>query len=93
MSLADLVGLKGLELIISEWGFGGGGNGAGTQLPPSPQYLVQHPFFGMWGRHSSALDPWAVEEYQEIRWGQLAARSGWNWHEHVYVHVTYAHGH
>lgn len=70
MSLSELVEGKGLELIISEWGFGGGGNSDGTAVPADADYLVEHPFFGMWGEHKKELDPWAVEEYQDIRWGR-----------------------
>jgi hypothetical protein len=65
VSMADLVTKKGMELIISEWGFGGG-NVDGVTVSPDVEYLVLHPFFGFWGQ-AGANNPWANPEYQAIR--------------------------
>lgn len=66
VSLADLVTKQGMELIISEWGFGGGYLD-GTSISPDAQYLVDHPFYGIWGTYNKAKDPWSNPAFQAIR--------------------------
>jgi hypothetical protein len=66
VSLLDMVIKQGMELVISEWGFGGG-NVGGASVSPDPLYLVEHPFFGIWGKYSKASDPWSNPTFQAIR--------------------------
>jgi hypothetical protein len=55
-----------MELVISEWGFGGGYLD-GNSISPDAEYLVNHPFYGMWGTYNKAKDPWSNPTFQAIR--------------------------
>jgi hypothetical protein len=54
------------QLVISEWGLGGGtqdGNGIAASLTD----VAGHPFFGLWYPYAARKDPWRNQQYNNYR--------------------------
>lgn len=57
-----------LQLVISEWGIGGGtqdGNG----VAPDVTFAAGHPFFGLWYPYSDGKNPWKQSSFADYRSG------------------------
>lgn len=55
-----------LQLVISEWGIGGGtqdGNG----VAPDVTFAAGHPFFGLWYPYSDGKNPWKQSSFADYR--------------------------
>lgn len=55
-----------VQLVISEWGIGGGtqdGNG----IAPDVTFAAGHPFFGLWFPYSDSKNPWKQSSFAEYR--------------------------
>jgi hypothetical protein len=56
-----------LDLMYGEVGLGGGAGYKGTQRATSPAEVALRPFFGVYGEHDAAHDPWAIPANAEFR--------------------------
>lgn len=64
-----------MQLVISEWGIGGGtqdGNG----IAPDVTFLAGRPFFGLWYPYSDGKNPWKKNDFADYRWGCCGRGNG-----------------
>lgn len=56
-----------VQLVISEWGLGGGTQD-GSAIAATLQDVAGHPFFGLWYPYSTSKDPWKNSSYNTYRY-------------------------
>lgn len=58
--------LSPLQLVISEWGLGGGTQD-GRGVAPTVADVAGHPFFGLWYPYDNSKNPWRNAAYNDYR--------------------------
>jgi hypothetical protein len=76
VDLLDLINRKGKQLVISEWGIGGG-TPEGKKIAPDLEYVAANPFFGLWYPYAYDKDPWTNPEYNAYRRKVHKATAEW----------------
>lgn len=56
-----------MQLVISEWGVGGGTQD-GNSIAPDVTYVSGFPFFGLWYPYATNKDPWRNPAFNAYRW-------------------------
>jgi hypothetical protein len=76
VDLKNLIGAQGKQLVISEWGVGGG-TPEGKEIAGNLTYVAANPFFGTWYPYTYDKDPWVNQDFSKYRRSLYAATSDW----------------